>query len=77
MNKYMIEVDAETIDKIVIGQIKETYGSLVEDLAAYDAGQTPNIFFWGEPEKDKAEIQRHLDALKLLIEWYGVPGEDY
>ena len=77
MSTYTVEVDAETIDKIIIGQLKETYESLVEDLAAYDGGKTPNIFFWGEPEKDKAEIQRHLDALKVVIEWYGVPGEDF
>jgi len=68
---YTISIDFEQANRIVMAELKDTRQSFITDLASEDS----NIFFWQEPEKDKAEIQRHIDALDLLIEWYHIPGE--
>lgn len=65
-----VKLDYETIDSIVQGQLKETWESLKRDL-----GSNGNIFVWGDPEADDAEIQKHIDALELLLKWYSTPNQ--
>lgn len=70
--KYTIDISYEMADKILVDHLKETKKCFEMDLARGDA----NIFFWEEPEKDKAEIQRHIDAIDLILDWYAIPGEE-
>ena len=33
------------------------------------------MFVWGVQEEDDAEIQKHIDALELLLKWYATPEQ--
>lgn len=70
MTKISVELDYEAVDNIVQAQLVETWESLKRDLGA-DA----NIFVWGDQEADDAVIQKHIDALELVIKWYSTPDQ--
>ena len=70
MDKITVEMDYEAIDNIVQQQLVRTWEGLREDLGAGNA-----VFVWGDPEADDAEIQRHIDALELVIKWYSTPDQ--
>lgn len=63
-----IDLHYEQVDRIIWKQLEETRDSLTKDLGAHS-----NIFVWGDPEADDIEIQKHIDALNLIIEWYRIP----
>lgn len=65
-----VKLDYETIDSIVQAQLVETWATLKEDL-----GKGHHIFVWGDPEADDKEIQKHIDALELLLKWYSTPDQ--
>lgn len=71
MTKFTIELDYEIVDDIVYNALKETRDVLAADLGAHN-----NVFVWGDPKADDVEIQKHIDALDLLLDWYLVPGKD-
>lgn len=70
MAKFTVEVDWETVDNIVVAQLRDTWESLKADLGASKA-----VFVWGDDEADDAEIQKHIDALELLLQWYATPDQ--
>lgn len=70
MSKLTVELDWETVDNIVVAQLRDTWESLKADLGA---GKW--VFVWGDQEADDAEIQRHIDALELLLKWYSTADE--
>lgn len=70
MAKFTVELDWETVDNIVVGQLRDTWENLKQDLGA---GKW--VFVWGDQEADDAEIQRHIDALELLLKWYSTPDQ--
>jgi len=65
-----IEVDYEIADQIVVSQLSESRDSLMKDL-----GNGSNVFVWGDQEADDIEIQKHIDALDLLLQWYATPDQ--
>ena len=65
-----IEVDYEMADRILVSQLRETRDSLMKDL-----GNNSNVFVWGDQEADDLEIQKHLDAVDLLLQWYATPDQ--
>lgn len=70
MAKFTVELDYEAVDKIIVDQLRDTWQSLKGDL-----GAGANIFVWGDQESDDAEIQKHVDALELLLKWYADPTQ--
>lgn len=70
MSKINVELDWETVDSIVVGQLRDTWESLKADLGAGN-----HVFAWGDPEQDDAEIQKHIDALELILKWYSTPAQ--
>jgi hypothetical protein len=70
MNKISVELEWETVDSIVASQLRNTWETLKGDL-----GANHNIFVWGDQEADDAEIQKHIDALELLLGWYATPDQ--
>jgi hypothetical protein len=65
MNKITVELDWETFDSIVVEQLRSTRESLKNDQ-----GNKAWVFVWGDQEADDAEIQKHIDALELILKWY-------
>ena len=66
----MVELDYEAVDNIVQAQLRQTWENFKNDL-----GKDRNIFVWGDPEADDAEIQRHIDALEVVLKWYSTPEQ--
>ena len=65
MSKISVELDWEAVDGIVVSQLRETWQAFKNDL-----GANAHIFVWGDQEADDAEIQKHIDALELMLKWY-------
>lgn len=70
MSKISIEIDSEAIDNIVASQLRNTW-----ELLKLDIGANNHVFVWGDQEADDAEIQKHIDALELLLKWYSTPDQ--
>jgi hypothetical protein len=67
---YTIELDWEIVDKVVVGQLRNTWETLKGNL-----GNGDWVFVWGDQEADDAQIQKRIDALELLLAWYSTPDE--
>jgi hypothetical protein len=70
MSKITVELGWDTVDSIVVGQLRDTWESLKNDL-----GKGNNVFAWGDIEQDDALIQKHVDALELILKWYATPAQ--
>jgi hypothetical protein len=70
MSKVTVELDLETVDTIVVDQLRDTWESLKADLGAGN-----HVFAWGDPEQDDELIQKHIDALELILKWYATPAQ--
>ena len=70
---YTIDLNYEMVDKIVFKQLQDSREAFAEDLAFINSGVSRNIFVWGKDEEDAAEIQKHIDALDVLLEWFRIP----
>ena len=60
-----IEIDYEITEQILVTQLGET-----RDIFMRDIGNSNNVFVWGDQEADDLEIQKHIDAIDLLLQWY-------
>lgn len=75
MNKKItVELDWDTIDKITTCSMKSLVESLEDDLEKRKAGIGMAIFDKNK-KKDIAEIQRHIDAFKTVLKYYGEGDE--
>ena len=70
MSKFTVELNWEMVDEIVVGQLRDTWETLKHDL-----GHGNNVFVWDDPEADDVEIQKHIDALELVLKWYATPDQ--
>ena len=70
MSKISVELDWETVDNVVVGQLRDTRERLKADLGAGSW-----VFVWGDQEADDAEIQKRIDALELILKWYSTPEQ--
>ena len=71
--KFTIDLDYEMVDKIIFQSLMDTREAFANDLESIKNGKSVNVFHWGDDEADAAEIQKHIDALNVLIEWYRIP----
>jgi hypothetical protein len=71
MNKSVtIELDWDTIDRITTSAIKDALRNLELDLKdRKEVGDS--TYFVLEKEKDIALLEKHIDAFKLVLEYYG------
>jgi hypothetical protein len=70
MSKISVELDWETVDHIVVGQLRSSWETLKDDL-----GKGRHIFVWGDSEADDIEIQKRIDAFELILKWYSTPDQ--
>lgn len=70
MSKVTIELVDEQIDNIVASQLRDTWERLKLDIGANN-----HVFVYGDQEADNAEIQKHIDAVELLLKWYSTPDQ--
>ena len=70
MSKISVELELETVDNIVVEQLRNTWETLKGDL-----GANHHIFVWDDQEADDAEIQKRIDALEVVLKWYSTPDQ--
>ena len=70
MSKISVELEWETVDSIVVSQLRSTWETLKDDL-----GKRRHIFVWDDQEADDVEIQKHIDALELMLKWYSTSDQ--
>jgi hypothetical protein len=70
MSKISVELELETVDNIVVEQLRNTWETLKRDL-----GANHHVFVWGDQEADDIQIQKHIDALEIVLKWYSTPDQ--
>lgn len=65
-----VEVCIEGVNDIVRSELKDTLKNLQDDLKRRKAGNSIAIFHMTKDE-DIAELQRHIEAFKLVLKYYG------
>jgi hypothetical protein len=75
MNKKItVELDWDTVDQITTSSMESIVESLEDDLQKRKDG-TGMAIFHKDKKKDIAEINRHIDAFKTVLEYYGEGSE--
>ena len=76
MNKLTVELEWDAVDSIVVQVLKNQYNGLKEELdRRLNDKETLGIFL-PDKEEDIAEIQRHLDSIKIVLQ-YNMNHEDF
>lgn len=70
MANVQINLTDELIDSIVVKQLQECRSVFLSDL-----GQNNSVFAWDDPEEDDKEIQKHIDALDIILNWFATPAQ--
>lgn len=68
--KITVELDWDTIDRITTSSMKSLVETLEVDLESRKDG-TDMAIFHKDKKKDIAEINRHIDAFKTVLKYYG------
>jgi len=68
--KITVELDWDTVDGITTSTMKSLLQNLEVDLENRKAG-TGMAIFHKDKKKDIAEINRHIDAFKTVLKYYG------
>lgn len=64
-----IQLDCEQIARMVFSELQETRDQFLEDMES----DQPMVFSHNEIY-DKMQIQKHIDALDLILDWYRDPS---
>jgi len=76
MSKFTVELEWDAVDSIVVQALKSQYISLKKDLdRRLNDKETFGIFFSDKAE-DVAEIQKHLDSIKIVLS-YNMNHEEF
>ena len=70
MTKISVELDNEQFDKLVVEELIKTRQTFLNDLGANN-----HVFVYGDQEADDIEIQKHIDSLDKLINWFATPQQ--
>ena len=62
---YKIEINEDMIDTIVVEQLAASRQQFLDYL-----GANSNVFVWDDQEEDDKEIQKHIDAIDIVINWF-------
>lgn len=70
MSKVTVELEADAVDSIVKQQLISALQGLEHDATNRQLGVGLAVFEH-DPDQDIAEIKRHIDALTLILSYYG------
>jgi hypothetical protein len=65
----MIEAPAEAVHAMLVAELKDCLDDMMDSFNARESGIQFAVFH-DDQEADKAEIQKHIDALDLIIRYY-------
>ena len=61
-----VKLDGDQICELMENELTD----LVRHFEEMLQDENPNMFVYGSPRQDKILIRAHLEAAKLLIDWY-------
>lgn len=64
-----IEAPAEAVHAMLVAELKDCLDDMMDSFNARQKGMEFSVFH-DDQEADKAEIQKHIDALDLIIRYY-------
>lgn len=70
--KVEIDINSDSADLLFVENLKQTIADLEADLKQRKKGGGISIFST-DREHDIIEIERHLDAFRLALRYYGGP----
>jgi len=70
MKKVTVELDYDTVDNIIVGQLVDTLEHLQEDLELRKTGSGLAIFEH-DPKEDVKILREHVDAFKIVLSYFG------
>jgi hypothetical protein len=76
MQKITVELDWETVDRIVAEQVIDARNGLVEDLEEREGEGRRGGIFDNDKDKDIILIKAHIDAFDMVIKYFGRPISD-
>ena len=65
-----VNVAVETVHQITVDNLKEAMGELMDSFNARSENKVPFSVFEDDREADLAEIQKHIDAMDLVIRYF-------
>ena len=71
MPKVTVELGWETVDDIVLNQLRDAHSGLTEELEARETGGNRGGIFDSDKVKDIILIKAHIDAFALAIKYFG------
>ena len=76
MNKLTVELESDAVDSIVVQTLKNQYSSLKKDLDRRRNDEETSGIFLSDKVEDIAEIQKHLDSIKIVLS-YNMNHEEF
>jgi len=76
MQKVMIELEDEQVDGIVIQELKNAIASFEQSIEERSNGEGL-AWYDSDPVKDVNYLVDQVRAFMTVLEYYGVPGEDF
>jgi len=76
MSKVVIEMVDEQVDAIVIQELKNAIAGFEQSIEERSNGEGLS-FFDSDPVKDVNYLVEHVRAFTTVLEYYGVPNEDF
>jgi hypothetical protein len=67
-----VEISDESIDRIMVQELTQSLEWARKDLSMYDVGLNANIHVIGDPEKDKEELRKDIEAYERILNYWKV-----
>ena len=74
MTKVTVELECDTIDKIIVEQLADTMRHLEEDCESRKVGNCFPVFETDEAA-DIALMEEHIAAFKIILTYFGYKPE--
>jgi len=76
MSKFIVELDYDAADSIVVQVLKGQFSGFVADLERRKDNRETLGIFLSDKEEDIAEIQRHMAAFETVLS-YNMSHKDF
>lgn len=71
--EFTIKIDDEVVDTVLVGYLRDTMAALVKSLGERWSGEDRLGLFHDDVDKDIEEIKKHIDALRVVINYISAP----
>jgi len=68
--KVTIELDWDTVDRIVVQELEENLEGFILSLEQIKSIGTTDGIFSQDPEQDAKDLEEHIKACKLMIAYH-------